>query len=279
MTALRVPLPLDHVGWLVDDLDAERHGLAQLGFTVTSPGTLKTGNAGTRAADVGQWSAHVMFQDTYLELTAVAAGARPAHLAPYLDRGGLVILALRVTDAQAARTTLDEVGLTVTASAYSERPITYPEPAQQGTARFRWFMCVAEQFPQLLVCCVEHVTPELVFQPTVVSHDVHVNGLRSVFLFDPGAATAASRYQRLADAALQGEQANGELVIMDSSAMADRFAGFATPLQPAAVGIGLHVKDLDHVARRLSAAGVAVVQDGSRLWCRGPASTVLEFAA
>jgi hypothetical protein len=279
VTALRVPLPLDHVGWLVGDLDAQRRELRRVGFAVTSPGMLKTGDAATEAADVGQQSAHVMFQDTYLELTAVAAGARPAHLVPYLDRRGLIILALRVTDGEAARATLDEAGLAVSASAHSERPITYPEPAQQGMAHFRWFMCAAEQFPELLVCCVEHVTPELVFQPAMARHDVHVIGLRSVFLFDPDAARAAERYGRLADVALPGGQGEGELVMMDGAALADRFVGFAEPLQPGAVGIGLRVADVGGIARHLAAAGVAAVRDGPRLWCRGPEGTVLEFAA
>ena len=138
MTECHIPFALDHVGWLVSDLDAARLAFSRLGFTVTAPGTLKTGGGAEGAQDVGQRSAHFMFSETYVELTAVVPGARPAHLAPYMAEAGLTILALRVEDADRAHGLLQDAAVAVLPTAHSERPISYAPPAMQGIASFNW---------------------------------------------------------------------------------------------------------------------------------------------
>ncbi len=276
MTAYHVSLPLDHVGWLVGDLSAASNAFNRLGFRVTAPGTLKTGGDAGTLQDLGQRSAHVMFADTYVELTAVAAAMPPTHLARYMARPGLVILALRVPDVAAAHRALAATAVSVTAVAHSERPVDYGPAGRQGTARFHWFMCVAEDFPELLVCFVQHLTPELVFQPAVAAHDYQVVALSHVLLFTSDIAQTRARYQRLAAAVALDETPAG-LILLDGPGVARRFPGLAPGATTRALGIGLAVTDLTAVERNLSAAGSAGVRDGERIWCPGPEGTVLEF--
>jgi hypothetical protein len=273
-------LPLDHVGWLVADLSAASLAFGALGFAVTQPGTLKTASTQGVPADVGQRSAHVMFGDTYLELTALAPGASPEHLRPYRDQGGLIILALRVEDAAAAYHVLDGSQLGVTSPSRSERPVAYPAPADQGIAGFHWFMCAAEDFPELLVCCVEHLTPSLVFQPLVSEHANGVSALTRVFVLEPDPLAAARRFRTLVTAvAPAADEARGSIIALDAAAAAERFPGVEFGTSACAIGVGLKVADLDHLSRRLSEAGVAFTAEAERIWCAGPAGSVLEFHA
>ena len=277
MTTAHVSLPLDHVGWLIDDLGAARAALTSLGFSVTAPGTLKTGQANHETEDVGQHSAHVMFPDTYLELTSVLPGARPPHLQPYMDSGGgLIILALRVGQAAAAQRSLGDLGISVTPVAHSERPVSYAAPGKSGLARFHWFMCKPAEFPELLVCYVEHVTPDLVFQPTVAQHANGACALRELLLVHADVGEAAGRFQRLAAVNL-GPQAGAGVTLLDPAAAERRFPLLNVAGQARAIGVGIEVTDLRVLNERVLAAGGQVDADEDRSWCPGPGGTVLEF--
>ena len=277
MKTIHVPLPLDHIGWLVEDLGAHCGALGQLGFAVTEPGTLQTGAANEKTEDVGQQSAHVMFTTTYLELTAVAPGARPAHLAPYMGRGGLIILALRVADAAASAAATARAGLNPAPAAYSDRPLTYPPPADQGVAKFHWFMFGASDFPEVLVCCVEHLTPQLVFQETVASHANGAQGLAEVLVVHPDVETARERFERLGTALAASGGSRGGVTLLDPAAAQGRFPGLKVDVAGGPLGVVLHVGDLAALAERLAAVHGDVIRDADRLWCPGPAGSVLEF--
>jgi hypothetical protein len=231
------------------------------------------------AVDVGQRSVHVMFADSYLELTAVSPGALPEHLRPYLDRSGLIILALRVDHAATAHQRLLATPLTLTAACRSERPVAYAAPAAQGMAAFCWFMCAATEFPEMLVCFVEHLTPDLVFQPAVCQHDNGASGLARVFLLAADPIQASRRFGSLALTAA-GDHREAGLVICNQAAAVARFPGIDFGgARGRAIGVGLTVDDLDRMARRLTRAGVRWQQQGNRIWCAGPAGGVLEFQA
>ena len=74
-------LPLDHIGILGSDITEMVNAYRSLGFHVTEPERLNAGAGG----DFGrQYSAHVMFENTYIELTAVEDCQSEHHLAPYM---------------------------------------------------------------------------------------------------------------------------------------------------------------------------------------------------
>ena len=64
-------LQLDHIGFLTASLEHSIAAWRRLGFSVTSPRVLwQTAGAETVPRSLGQSSAHVMFNRTYLEITA-----------------------------------------------------------------------------------------------------------------------------------------------------------------------------------------------------------------
>ncbi|MFM8479914.1 MAG: VOC family protein [Gammaproteobacteria bacterium] len=177
---------LDHVGFAGPDLDAMRAEWRELGFDPTPPQALVAVNAAGDKVDLHQRSAHIMLERGYIELTEVRE-ARGHHLAPWLARGSaLCIVAYGSKDLRSWRAQCSEPGMSEVMTA--SRAIEYGE--HHGDARFLWCMRDPARTPAALECVVEHLTPQLVFQPAVqrhrngarALHDVQIAGDRVVGL-------------------------------------------------------------------------------------------------
>jgi catechol 2,3-dioxygenase-like lactoylglutathione lyase family enzyme len=94
---------IDHVGLVGRDIHKMVAAFRGLGFTVTEPAQLTQPDPEGNPVPLGQLSAHVIFPDTYLELTAVEHPGQGNHLDKWLARHeGLHILAFRAANAQAS---------------------------------------------------------------------------------------------------------------------------------------------------------------------------------
>ena len=154
-------LPVDHVGILGRDINTMVNAYRELGFCVTEPVRL---NAGTGVEHGEQFSAHVMLNKTYIELTAVENCQPEHHLAPYIGLPcGVRILILRCDEAESEQKRLASKGLPVTPIYEAERQLG---DAQQELARFRWFSLAPQPLGQLLIGWVQHLTKTAVFQDT-----------------------------------------------------------------------------------------------------------------
>lgn len=152
-------LPLDHVGILGGDIAVMVNAYRDLGFHVTEPERL---DAGAGVHQGRQYSAHVMFENTYIELTAVEDCQPDHHLAPYLSLpGGVRILILHSESAEKEREAIQSTGLPASALFTAERPLTYGD---RSTARFRWFALEPQPLNQLLIGWVQHLTRDAVFR-------------------------------------------------------------------------------------------------------------------
>jgi hypothetical protein len=161
-------LVVDHIGVVVRDLAAEVAAWRGCGFAVSDPVPLMGVDGEGQPVPLGQASAHVVFENGYVELSSPDPGSGN-HLEPYLARGeGVRILVLATADADAARSS---VGAPEVRSA--SRSVVIDGQAQ--TARFRWFPLPADLMPATLSAVVEHLSPDLVFHPSLV---VHPNGTR-----------------------------------------------------------------------------------------------------
>jgi hypothetical protein len=204
-TALRV----DHVGIVVRDLAAEVAAWRAQGFSVSEPVPLMGSDASGRSVPLGQSSAHVVFANAYVELSSPHPGANN-HLEPYLARGeGVRILVLATKDADAARERL-AVRRAVSPVMAASRAVVV-----EGTGRmagFRWFPLPFDIVPGVLSAVVEHLTPEIVFHPSLARHPngltrmsrVVATGDPSGFVPPPG-EDGASQAPLLALAAGEGE--------------------------------------------------------------------------
>lgn len=170
------PDSLDHVGFAGPDLDALRAEWRELGFDPTPPQALLAVDATGEKFDLHQRSAHVMLQRGYIELTEVRETAGH-HLVPWLTRGpALCIVAYGSKDLRSWRAQCSEPGMSAVMTA--SRVIEYGD--YHGDARFLWCMRDPARTPAALECVVEHLTPELVFQPVVQRHRNGARALRGV---------------------------------------------------------------------------------------------------
>lgn len=179
-------LAVDHVGMVVRDLGREIAAWRALGFRVSDPVPLMGTDARGRAVPLGQSSAHVVFENSYVELSSPEPGSGN-HLERYLAAGeGVRILVLAAADAAAAHA----------AVAASHPGCPAPRPAsraiviagKEDIARFVWFPLPFDVVPGVLSAVVAHATPELVFHPSLVDHP---NGARRVTRFFVRGASAS----------------------------------------------------------------------------------------
>jgi len=237
-------LPVDHVGILGDAIAPLKRDWQALGFRVVGPEELIGIDAAGEPRGLGQFSAHVMFAEDYIELTAVERPSPGHHLARFLGRGGgLRLVILAADDIESRRSALERRGLAPGPVSEAARDIHY---GAGGTARFRWFPVAAEACPDVLMACVRHETPQIVFQPQVARH--------------PNTASGISRLlytgQRLPDgyAALAADEGVA-LEARPLAAMTDLF-GAAVDGCPPFAGLGVAVGDPRAAADVLTANAV-----------------------
>lgn len=237
-------LPVDHVGILADAIAPLKRDWEALGFRVVGPEELVGIGDDGKPRGLGQYSAHVMFADDYIELTAVERPTPGHHLARFLDAGGgLRLIILAADDIDAAHAALDARGLAPGPVSAAARDIHYGEG---GRARFRWFPAAAEACPEVLMACAQHETREIVFQPAVARH--------------PNTAWGISRLlytgERLPEGYLRLAADEGVAVeARPAAAMAALFGPAAAGCPPFA-GLGVFVRDLATAAAALEANGV-----------------------
>ena len=155
---------LDHAGIAVRNLTPLLEYFSALGFAPTEPQPLLAldPESGERI-DLGQLSAHVMFEDNYLELTEVPDAQSGNHLEPFLQRyEGLHILIFRSDDLEALRKRAEGLGYAPSAIQHASRDIHY---GVRGAAHFEWFMLSRTDTPMGLVGFVHHRTRDLTHPP------------------------------------------------------------------------------------------------------------------
>lgn len=171
-------IAVDHIGVVVRDLGREIAAWRALGFQVSDPVPLMGRDDKGRAVPLGQSSAHIVFANAYVELSSPVPGSGN-HLERYLALGdGVRILVLAADDAGAARAAIAPRWPDVAAPRDATRAI---EIAGRGdVARFAWFPLPFDVIPGVLSAVVQHLTPELVFHPSLVAH---ANGARRIDRF------------------------------------------------------------------------------------------------
>lgn len=172
-TALTVPLSLDHLGAIVNDLAAGAVRWEKLGFLLT-PVSRQRGRMPDRDEE-GPWATAnrcAILQRGYLELIGVVEPALFNPWKKFLARfEGLHLLALRVPDADAAFAAL--AGRTGTLNAPVQRTRNLDVDGVERTMRFRNIFSRDEAYPEGRYIVLEHQTPEYLWQPR---YQVHPNG-------------------------------------------------------------------------------------------------------
>lgn len=266
---------IDHVGLVGRDIAAMTAAYRRLGFTVTDPAALTQPGPDGDPVPLGQVSAHIIFPDTYIELTAVLQPGQGNHLDRWIaKREGLHILALRSADAAASWDALAAHGLVMPPLRAASRDVK--AGGARGIADFKWFQIPESIASEGFACVVEHQTPELVFIPAMTAHAngaLRVLGL-SALVGDLD--EAVSRYRRLPGAEVKPFPLGRYIMLktqrfvaMTAKGLAAVCPGAKLPDEPAFAAFAVTVKDIGATRACLAANGVPFQTSGEQsLWVK-----------
>jgi len=235
---------LDHVGFIVPDLNACATLISDLGFTLTARAehmrTLPSGET----VSAGSAQRSVMLAQGYVEFMEVFDPAAGHMLAAAgSDRFGLHILALATPDALASHADALRGGAAVGPVMDWSRPL---DPSGAGdVARFRFFGATdwTPDAPSYL-CWVQHLTPELLRPAALVQHANGALALEAVrYGGDPGWDRKLRAAGAPAPVSVQGAEGPAR-----------------------ATDITLRFTDLDPVCEAARSCGVPVDRDGDSAW-------------
>ena len=249
---------IDHLGVVGRDIAALTSAYRRLGFSPTVPVPLMAEKDGA-AVRLGQDSAHLIFANSYVELSAVTSKSPDHHLAPWLARReGLHILAFGSADAEASRTELTDAGFDVPPVQNASRHVEYGP--NHGDARFCWFKVPDTVGDEGFLCVVEQRTPDLVFQPPDRGHPNGAVGVLGVVVCVQDADATRDRYVQLPGASsVEGHRiwfGRQFIDLYNNAALAHVYPGAADIAGPALAGFAIEVKDLAVTQTYLEEQGV-----------------------
>ena len=245
---------LDHVGFIVRDLEATGALIAQLGFRQTARADhTRTDERGVQVP-AGSAQRSVMLHEGYIEFmqfTDPHAG-HPLAAAPSA-RYGLHILALGTPDAQACRQACLRNGVDAGPLLDWTRPIA--ELERTGVARFRYFGSAWTAGDPSYLCWVEHATPELLRSPQLLLHENGALSLTGIDYRGPGAGARRWVDQLVAAGAGLVAQGDGRVELsVPGGRIGVTIDESATQVLP--IAIELSFADCAGIAARCAALGL-----------------------
>lgn len=189
---------LDHVGIVVRDLDRAARSYAAMGFQLT-PLARQSGpvRPGEPPQPWGSANRCVMLRQGYIEILSLLDPALyDNQLKGFLARHeGIHVLALGINDAPRHVERLRAAGF----AGIDLKPLQRPAatPAGERLARFQRVPLPPDAAPEGRVQLVEHLTPELLWQPHLLDHPNRGVALVETVLAVDDVDEAASRYERL----------------------------------------------------------------------------------
>jgi catechol 2,3-dioxygenase-like lactoylglutathione lyase family enzyme len=248
---------LDHIGIAVPDLAAAAETYRRLGFQLTplqqQAGPLEPGGPVVRWGSANHCA---MLEQGYLELIGVVDPALYGNqLGRFLARyRGIHIMALGIADAEAAVERLRQAGLVVAGVRPMQRPVATPE----GTSEVRFKRVPLADAPEGRIQLIEHLTPELMWQPHLLAHPNRVVALTETVLCVADIAETAERFRRLAGIApLRHGKARifafaaGRLVLCDPASLGDIMTDVAPPTLPWFAGFSVATDDGNAAVRQI----------------------------
>ncbi len=175
---------LDHVRFIIPDLDQSRALFTDLGFTLTARADHTRTNAQGQVVSAGSSQHSIMLTSGYIELMQITDPLAGHQLTPALKvRYGLHVLALATTDARAWHADCIMRQLPVGPLLDWSRPVKTTEC--EGLARFSFFDAPWQAEEPSYICWVQHLTPELVRSPSLLEHQNQAQALLGVSYSGP----------------------------------------------------------------------------------------------
>lgn len=240
-------LPIDHIGILAPEIAPLVDEFQRLGFKVVGPKELTAVDADGKLQGLGQYSAHVMFADNYIELTAVEKPTADHHLASFLSPPwGVRLVLLGTDDIHLSRAVCTNNGLRPYPPQAAARELDYLNGV---SARFEWFGLPHDDWPECLLAYVQHHHREQIFSAQVSEHPNGALGLKHLSFN----GTVPKRFLKLAGDQESSTDKQQRLVELRDSI--DKTDGLENASTTPFFRIGIDVANLAATTRLLSDAG------------------------
>jgi len=279
-------ITLDHLGLVTDDLDRAEATFRRLGFALTPRSAHKAPlEPGGPAVPWGSGNHCAMFGRGYFEILGIVDPDRPhAHIARRLaSHVGLHLLALGCADAEATRTALARRAIAAELNEL-QRDVPFGDGARLG--RFRILRPEDGGFPETDLFFIEHLTPEVLWQPPLIDQPNGVVALAGATLCVPDPEATARRLANLVgrEGAASGGARRfaldaGWIEVIDAAGFAARYPGVAPPVVPALAVCHLAVADPAATRAYLEARGLAPAPTADGFWLGPIEGAVFAFAA
>ncbi|NSZ66137.1 VOC family protein (plasmid) [Agrobacterium tumefaciens] len=205
---------IDHIMYLVGDLEAAAKRFETLGFTL-SP-------RGVHSPHMGSANYTMMFPEDYLELLGILAET-PQNVdkrAKLSKRGdSMTAIACRIGDAHAARTALTERGIATTDVLEFSRPLPLPD-GSSGMAAFAITVFDAKEVPRGEMFMCNHKTRDMVWRPELMKHPNNARAMAGIIVATATPTETATEYARLFAGASVSETPNGATVVTGKNSAA-----------------------------------------------------------
>ena len=269
-------LVLDHIGVGVRDLDRGGETYARLGFALT-PRSIHRG-ALTPGGPVIAWGSAnhcAMFDEGYLEIIGPSPPDASGSIRDMVERyEGAHIVAIGCEDSQRTYEAFSGLGLPVQPPRLLERDAPYGVAGgETRLASFRNAMFDPAAFDECWMFYIQHLTPDVLWQPHQLAQPNGVVALREIYFCAPGAEAVAAKFapmlrsapERLEPGDWRLPMARGTVRILEPDAWDRLVPEQPTPPLPAPVGIGFRVSSLNRARSHIEANGIEI-RDGARPW-------------
>lgn len=283
-------LTLDHVALVTADLNASKEDYEKLGFRLTREsahrgkltpeGPVEPWGSGNRCA---------MFRQGYYEILGVVDERLPHDrfraLAERFHGVGLVALGCERAE-DLFRSSKDRVpGLRAPVEIGRDVPVGLEGDATKP-GLFRVVRVESEVFPEADLFFIEHVTPDVLWQKSLLDHPNGVEALAGITICSGDPEETAERFERLtlrtrAEGELRFDLDEGSIEIANVEEVTARFKDVVLPDVPCVAVVTLAVADVDETRRYLKDQAITphAADDGS-VWVRPERAggVVLHFA-
>jgi hypothetical protein len=252
-------LSLDHVGFMVRDLDRGALLWRKLGFQL-SPRSPQMGK--TPGAAMAPWATSnhcVMFEQGYLELIGITS---PENFNPwphFIDRfEGAHIAALRCGDAvdtyAALRTRIDGFDPPL-----QRRRMVEHDGAEQAF-EFRNIFSQDDCFPEGRFILIEHQTPDVIWRPEFMSHSNGAVSLAALMFCSQVPDPTVDRLARMTGETPESAAAvgatiamagGGDLIVLETDAAKKRYPGVKFNTGPHIFGAIIQVEKIAQLEKLL----------------------------
>ena len=270
-------LTLDHVALVTPDLNTSKEDYERLGFRLTREsahrgkltpeGPVEPWGSGNRCA---------MFRQGYFEVLGVVDEKLPHDrfraLADRFHGVGIVALGCERAD-EFFRLRKDRVqGLKPPVEIARDVPIGIEGDATKP-GLFRIVRAESELFPEAELFFIEHATPDVLWQKSLLDHPNGVQALAGITVCSEYPEETADRFQRLTlrereEGELRFELDEGSVEIASVDEVVARFKDVVLPAVPCVAVVTLTVSDVEETRRYLKDNAVTPHLADDGVWVR-----------